>query len=53
METGMDQRGSIVAEYMWIDGTGITIRAKARTLTKKVNSLEDIPWWNYDGSSCW
>lgn len=49
----MDQRGSIVAEYMWIDGTGITIRAKARTLTKKVNSLEDIPWWNYDGSSCW
>ena len=48
-----EQRGKIIAEYVWIDGSGITIRSKARTLNKKVEKLEDIPEWNYDGSSCY
>jgi glutamine synthetase len=47
----LDQGGSIIAEYVWIDGSGITLRAKCRTLTKKVECLADIPEWNYDGSS--
>jgi len=47
----LDQGGSIIAEYVWIDGSGITLRAKCRTLTKKIESLADIPEWNYDGSS--
>lgn len=47
----LDQSGSIIAEYVWLDGSGITLRAKCRTLTKPVNSLADIPEWNYDGSS--
>lgn len=48
---GIDQGGKIIAEYVWIDGSGITLRSKCRTLTKKVESLADLPDWNYDGSS--
>ena len=42
-----------MAEYVWIDGSGITLRSKCRTLPEKVRSLADIPEWNYDGSSCY
>ena len=49
----LEQRGSIIAEYVWIDGTGLNVRSKAKTITKPVNSLADLPEWNYDGSSCY
>ena len=47
----LDQGGKIIAEYIWIDGSGLTLRSKCRTLNKKVTSLEELPEWNYDGSS--
>jgi glutamine synthetase len=49
--SSLDQKGSIIAEYVWIDGSGLTLRSKAKTLTKKVTSIADLPDWNYDGSS--
>lgn len=39
-----------MAEYIWIDGEG-GIRSKSRTLTTKIQSIKDLPEWNYDGSS--
>ncbi|KAF2812450.1 glutamine synthetase [Mytilinidion resinicola] len=46
----LDQKGSIIAEYVWIDGSN-GLRSKCKTLTKKVSSLKDLPEWNFDGSS--
>lgn len=42
-----------VCEYVWIDGSGINLRSKCRTIEGRVNCLADIPDWNYDGSSCY
>lgn len=49
----LDQSGNTIAEYVWIDGSGITLRSKAKTINKKITCLDDLPEWNYDGSSCY
>ena len=42
---------NVIAEYIWIDGDG-ELRSKARTLDLcTIPSLENIPEWDYDGSS--
>lgn len=51
MSTLNDQGGKIIAEYVWIGGSGSDLRSKARTLSKKVTSTSELPTWNYDGSS--
>lgn len=46
----LPQNGSIIAEYIWIDSFG-AMRSKARTLSKKITSVDQLPQWNFDGSS--
>ena len=47
----LDQKGKIIAEYVWIGGSSIDIRSKARTLDFLPTKVAEIPEWNYDGSS--
>ncbi|CAH0517378.1 unnamed protein product [Peronospora belbahrii] len=47
----LDTGDATLAEYVWIGGSGQDLRCKTKTLTKEVNSLADLPIWNFDGSS--
>lgn len=47
----LPQGSSIQAEYVWIGGSGLDMRCKTRTLDKVPAKAEELPEWNYDGSS--
>ncbi|XP_031476561.1 glutamine synthetase nodule isozyme-like [Nymphaea colorata] len=46
-----DSTDKIIAEYIWIGGSGMDMRSKARTISHPVNDPSQLPRWNYDGSS--
>ncbi|KAL6070513.1 Glutamine synthetase cytosolic isozyme 1-3 [Balamuthia mandrillaris] len=41
----------ITATYVWIGGSGEDVRSKSRTLEFEPKSPEELPHWNFDGSS--
>ncbi len=49
--TGLKQRGKVLAEYIWIGGSGEDIRCKTMVLDGAPATPEDLREWNYDGSS--
>ena len=41
----------VQAEYVWIGGSGQDLRSKTKTLEELPESVDDLPIWNFDGSS--
>lgn len=41
----------VQATYVWIDGSGENVRAKTRTVNFVPKTAEELPNWQYDGSS--
>lgn len=49
----LDQKNNVLAQYIWLGGNNGDIRCKTRTFPGKteIKSLDELPVWNYDGSS--
>ena len=47
----LDTNGMIQANYIWIDGSGETMRSKTKTIDYDPQTPEQLPIWNFDGSS--
>lgn len=47
----LDQGDKVAAEYVWLGGSMSDLRSKTKTLLKKPKTVDDLPDWNYDGSS--
>jgi len=47
----LPQQGIVQVEYVWLGGTCLDLRCKTRSLPGPITKLEQIPEWNFDGSS--
>lgn len=41
----------VIVTYVWLGGSNQDLRGKTRVLKAPIDSIADIPQWNYDGSS--
>ena len=41
----------MILEYIWL-ASDQSLRSKTKTYYGAINSVKDVPKWNYDGSSC-
>ena len=47
----LPQGNTVLATYVWIDGTGTNLRCKTKTVSAYPKSPSDLSVWNFDGSS--
>jgi hypothetical protein len=48
---GLSTRGKVLAEYIWLGGSGSDLRSATKVLTSKPSCPADVPLWSYDGSA--
>lgn len=47
----LDQDGNTIVEYVWLGGSGMDLRSKAKTYNRRIEKIEELSEWYYDGSS--
>lgn len=48
---GLSTRGKVLAEYIWLGGSGSDLRSATKVLTSKPTCPAEVPLWTYDGAA--